>query len=120
MYSKTSKKALVLSKLHDKVDGLGFECSMKRYTKYFEETYFLQKHVDSYVENIKLNKGDCEHMILTKRCDRFEMKCAGNQCRFDGTPSIEYEWGRKLKAENFFLFSYTNLYSSERRSRLFV
>jgi hypothetical protein len=65
MYSKTSKKALVLSKLHDKADGLGFECSMTRYTKYFEETYFLQKHVDSYVENIKLNKGDCEHMILT-------------------------------------------------------
>ena len=63
--------------------------------------YFLQKHVDSYVEIIKLNKGDCEHMLLTKRCDKYEMDCVGNRCRFEGSPSIEYEWGRKLKAENF-------------------
>ena len=96
-----STHAFVLSKMHEVVNGEGFQCIMKKLTRRSEETLFFSKHTDSWIENVKLSREDCEYMVKTKRCDQYPMKCNGNHCKFHQDPPANYRWGSTVTTFNY-------------------
>ena len=95
------REAIILSKMHDIIDGIAYECSKRRHIRINEETIFFQKHIDAYSEDILLEKMDCEIMLLTKKCDEYKMECINNNCIYSGSPKSEFAWGRRIKTTNY-------------------
>ncbi len=101
MSTKTFIQAFVLSKMHNSVDGQGFQCSKRKNIKYTERTLFLEDHEDGSIEDVKLSRSECELMVQNKKCEGYEMNCIGKSCTFNGMPIAEYSWLKKRKFENY-------------------
>ena len=99
--AKTFIQAFVLSKMHNSVDGQGFQCSKRKNIKYTERTLFLEDHEDGSIEDVKLSRSECELMVQNKKCEGYEMNCIGKSCTFNGMPTVEYSWLKKRKFENY-------------------
>ena len=100
-YSNRTKDAFILTRLHNVVDGEGFECEMKKFTKFTEKTLFFYEHTDGMIENIKLNKLECENMVRSKKCNDYSMSCTGKKCSFTGVPIVEYTWLQRKQFVNY-------------------
>ena len=96
-----NQSVYILSKLHNKIDGEGFECSKSKNIKYTERTLFLNDHEDGSIEDIKLSRSECQYMINEKKCDDYTMTCIGKSCSFNSIPLVEYSWLQKRKFTNF-------------------
>ncbi len=68
----------ILSKKKHVVSGEGYECK--------KEVIILTTHKDFFGHHtyninktiVKLSREDCDHMVLTRRCDQILMQCQDN------------------------------------------
>ena len=82
----------IWSKMHHTVSGIGYECMKKETVWSFEMSFLGDKYKSSLTRNVPLTKEECMVMVVTKKCERFNMECLNNVCNFDGVPLEAYKW----------------------------
>ena len=72
---------LILSKLHNIVNGIRYECSKTITTRTLKQNIFGFKSVIKQTTNvISLTQEDCQYMKLTRKCENKPMICEGLIC----------------------------------------
>ena len=86
------RKYHLLNKVSNLVFGNGYECQKEVVEITLKKNFFgeTSKSTNSYYA--KLSKGECNDMILTKKCEGQEMSCDESSCFSKNIPSDEYKW----------------------------
>ncbi len=53
---------------------------------------------------MKLPREDCDHMVLTRRCDQILMQCQDNKCFSIQELNYDYGWRQTIKKVFFNCF----------------
>jgi hypothetical protein len=76
-----STNLIILSKLHNIVNVIGYECSKTITTRTLKQNIFGFKSLIKQTTNvISLTQEDCQYMQLTKKCENKHMICEGLIC----------------------------------------
>jgi hypothetical protein len=76
-----STRLIILSKLHNIVNGIGYECSKTITTRTLKQNIFGFKSLIKQTTNvISLTQEDCQYMKLTRKCENKPMICEGLIC----------------------------------------
>ena len=97
----SKRKANILIKLHDRINGEAFQCKIEILHRQTEETIFFSKYQSTRTENVKVTAEECKYMVETKICRGNKMNCNGNTCKFHGEPLEEFSYGRTRHFQNF-------------------
>ncbi len=79
------------------MSGEGYECK--------KEVIILTTHVDFFGQHtyninepiVKLSRDECDHMVLTRRCDQILMQCQDNKCFSIQELNYDYSWRQTIK-----------------------
>jgi hypothetical protein len=85
------------------VNGEGYECK--------KEVIILTTHeslvnIHTILINktiVKLSRDECDHMVLTRRCDQILMQCQDNKCVSIQELNYELNYGVKLLKKYIFI-----------------
>ena len=91
----------VYTKLHNLVNGEGYQCRKNKITRTYTMTFLGEKHVDYKNNRVPLTAEDCWEMVRTRKCNNLPMDCNGKSCHLDEEPVEKYEWWRTVIIENF-------------------
>lgn len=94
MNNFSANEITIIQKLPYEVKGEGYECWKTVVKLHTSVNFFGARSVDEEHKVIKLQRSDCELMVLTKRCDNMDMTCDSTQreCVYDGTPTASFSW----------------------------
>ena len=82
----------IYGRLVHSVYGTGHQCSMSALIVTTSMSFFGVKYQSAIQQTAKLTEGECRNMVLTKRCQRNQMKCDGEYCSFEAIPNFEFSW----------------------------
>lgn len=86
----------ILSKLHDKVSGDGWQCFKKKFTHEYTKTFFMEETTNLFEEIIPLTRTECEFMVEKKICgDTGIMECEGTNCQYEEKSIPKFNWFSK-------------------------
>ena len=89
---KELSDVVVLSKIINKVNGLGYECYMQDFTVKSSMNFFGYKSTEITKKTVQLSKKECEIMILTKKCGSGAMNCRKNECFYESNIVPIFSW----------------------------
>ncbi|RMZ97631.1 hypothetical protein BpHYR1_015777, partial [Brachionus plicatilis] len=90
------QKFYLFGKLSNQVYGNGYQCEKKKHFLITSMSFFGQKYESLRTENIIINENECKIMVLSKKCNEYNMNCVGEHCSFSEIPESRYSWMQDL------------------------
>ena len=100
-YLDKTQPVIVYSKLHNLVNGEGYQCRKNKITRMYTVSFLGEKHVDYRKEHVRLTAEDCWEMVRTGKFNGIQMICNGKSCFLEDEPIERYESWRTIILENF-------------------
>ena len=83
----------IYSKMHDVVEGEGYQCQKKKITYTTDESFFADKNLATDEINIVLSKKECEAMVSRRVCgESSQMTCEGESCWYTPRFTPSFKW----------------------------
>jgi hypothetical protein len=97
-----STELLILAKLHNIVNGIGFECKKSVTSRFLKENIFTYKSLIKQTTSIiPLTEEDCQYMLLTKRCENKPMICQDLSCHLTIISEQDYVYATTVEAKDY-------------------
>jgi hypothetical protein len=97
-----STTLIILSKLHNIVNGIGYECSKTVTIRTLKQNLFGFKSLIKQSTNIiALTPEDCQYMVLTKKCENKQMKCEGQMCHLTIYSEQDYVYATTVESKDY-------------------
>jgi hypothetical protein len=101
--TSNSTTLLILSKLHNIVNGIGYECSKTVTSRYLQQNIFGFKSIIKQTTSIiSLTPEDCQYMLYTKKCENKQMYCEGKICHLSIVSEQSYVYYTTVIAKDYF------------------
>ncbi len=101
--TSNSTALLILSKLHNIVNGIGYECSKMVTSRYLQQNIFGFKNIIKQTTSIiSLTPEDCQYMLYTKKCENKQMYCEGKICYLSIVSEQSYVYYTTVIAKDYF------------------
>ena len=91
----------ILEKLTHKINGYGYACVKTKlvltltYHWYLASDRLYEEHSES------VSRDDCMAMVISKKCDKYEMKCKDAYCHGEHKPKGFFKYGQTLFFEGY-------------------
>jgi hypothetical protein len=97
-----STTLIILSKLHNIVNGIGYECSKTITTRTLKQNIFGFKSLIKQTTNvIALTQEDCQYMKLTRKCENKPMICEGLTCHLTIISEQDFIYATTVDAKDY-------------------
>jgi hypothetical protein len=83
---------IILSKMHDLVNGDGWQCYKTVHSYEYIESFTWARSKSSEITNVQLKRKDCRLMVETKMCNNNKMVCENSNCWYTPTIKAAYKW----------------------------
>ena len=83
---------IILSKMHDLVNGDGWQCYKTIHSYEYTESIAWTRSKSSEVTSVHLKRRECKQMIDSKMCGDNKMTCENSNCWFTPTVTPDYKW----------------------------
>ncbi|RNA39955.1 hypothetical protein BpHYR1_040789 [Brachionus plicatilis] len=94
------QKFYLFGKLSNQVYGNGNQCEKKHFL-ITSMSFFGQKYESLRTENIIINENECKIMVLSKKCNEYNMNCVEEYCSFSKIPESRYSWMQELSVTSY-------------------
>lgn len=74
------------------VYGNGHHCLMKKHTLVTSMSIWGEKYESLRTDTVKLNKDDCNIMIIRRKCKDSKMDCDGDSCSYSAKLIPDFKW----------------------------
>ena len=82
---------IILSKMHDLVNGDGWQCYKTVHSYEYTEIAWARSK-SSEVTNVHLKRRECKQMVDSKMCGDNKMTCENSNCWYTPTVTPDYKW----------------------------
>ena len=110
----------ILTKKHQRVNGMGYECKKELILINATTNFFNQKSRSERQIIQKLTKEDCHYMVETKRCEQTTMLCESDKCFATFIPNDQYAWFNTVQLHGYESSVHKKNYSSGYSSKFLI